>query len=169
MAKERALVGPRVVVYVGTRFSGAFPAPGDLNARRDAARVRRYREVIPADGSWRRAERARFEIAIARGHGRNVGEVAGRRQTTGPRGARQMKTGARRAVLASPWVREGQSSRSTPGTTGHALPHPIVMSMAAFDARSSVSFCGTAATRIFRPSDAGDWPLVGCQNSLAAI
>jgi hypothetical protein len=36
----------------------------------------------------------------------------------------------------------GQSSRSTPGTTGHASPHSVT-SMAALDEVSSVSFCGT--------------------------
>jgi hypothetical protein len=80
MAKERALVGSRVVV-MWVRAVKAYGAslPPDLSARRDAVRVRSYLDVIRAHGSWRGAERARFEIAIARGRSRNVGEVAGRR------------------------------------------------------------------------------------------
>jgi len=81
MAKERALVRSRVVVLWvrAPKAYGMSSLPPDLSARRDAVRVRSYLDVIRADGSWRGAERARFEIAIARGRSRNVGEVAGRR------------------------------------------------------------------------------------------
>src|ERR1017187_10192843 len=41
----------------------------------------------------------------------------------------------------------GQSSRSWPGTTGHASPQPMVTSNDAVEASSRVSFCGATADR----------------------
>jgi len=52
-------------------------------------------------------------------------------------------------------VLEGQSSRLSPGTTGPCSPQPIVTSIFAPRARSSVSFCGFRSTSSIASSTSG--------------